>query len=321
MVTRCFDRIRTLQLNFIPTFKHGGKSSLAFRPKFKSTNTPKRKTKPIASFKDEPDNVRIRTRRSPPSRDSESSSYVDEILASGAFKDRKFLYAIYSGDSVKRTIARLYQVKNEYASVEKGSPFINFDFVHPHICQNIDMFHKAASTLARLLERWPHKLEFRTKQKRVLVDLILERTTSTFSKIYPTVEFGPSRSIYWSFVNGIDPKSGEAYSVFVGVRPQNITDFEVPETPKTEQFAVRETSRFHPRSIKDATQGEATMSPKSDEDADVDVRKRKAAIKVLQLVLWKYHNKIMRLSDVEYAIGEIVLKYAARTQGTFLMPD
>ena len=318
MITRYLNRIGTLQLKILPTFKYRGKSSLAVKPQLKSTTTSKRKTKPVATFKDELDNVRIRTRRSPPSKEPESSSYVDEILASSAFKNRKFLYTINSGDNIKRSIARFYQVKNEDASVEKGSPFINFDFLHP---QNSDNLQQAASTLARLLDRWPHKLEFRIRQKRVLVDLVLERTSSTFSKIYPTIEFGPSRSIYWSFVNGIDPESGEAYSVFVGVRPQNITDFEVPETPKTEQFAVGETSRFNPRSVKDATQGEATMSPISDEDASVEARKRKAAIKILQLVLWKYHSKILRLSDVEYAIEEIVLKYAARTKGTLLMPD
>ena len=171
------------------------------------------------------------------------------------------------------------------------------------------------------MERWPHTLDFSARHKRVLVDVALERTSSKVSKIYPPIDFDPPKSIYWSTVDGIDPDNGKPYSVFVGVRPKNITNFEVPETPETEDFAFCETSRFHPQTGTNATQRRAPLSPISDEDTSDEGRRHRAAIKVLQLVLWKYHSKILRPSDVQYAIEEIVLKYAARTQGTLLMPD
>ena len=329
MNTRYLNRTGTLQLKPTPTFKHGGKSSLAFKPKFKSTTiskrktkpttTSKRKTKPITTFKDELDNVKIRTRRSPSNREPESSSHVNRILASDTFKHQAFGYTITSSDSIKPTIARFYKEKDKDGKLEKGSLPITFDFGLIHTPQNSDNLRQAASTLARFLERWPHTIDFGMIHKKVLVDIALERLSSMVSKIYPTIDFDPPKSIYWSFVDGIDPDSGKSYSVFVAVRPKNITNFDVPETPRTEVFAFCEASRFHPQTVKHATKKLVPMSPISDEDTSDEGRKHKAAIKILQLVLWKYHNKLLRLSDVQYATEELVLKYAARTKGTLLM--
>ena len=220
------------------------------------------------------------------------------------------------GNNDEITIVRFYEVKDEDANLKKGGLLMTLNFGPIRIHKNEVILRQAASTIARLLERWPYTFDFNNKHKKVLADLALERTSSKKIKIYPTIDFDPPKSIYWSTVNGIDPDNGEAYSVFVGVRPRNITDFEVPQTLKTVQFVLRETSRFHPQTVKDATQQEAPTSPISDEG-----RNHEAAIKVVQLVLSKYHCKILRLSDVEYAIEEIVLKYAAKTKGTLLMPD
>ena len=264
--------------------------------------------------------MRVLTPRYPSCKEPDSSSHINQILASDAVKHRIFRYTIGFGNGVKPTVVRFYNIKDKDGKVEIGSLSITFNFGHL-ISQNTDTLRQAASTLAGLLERWPHPLDFGTRSKDVLVGLALERTSSKISKIYPTIEFDPPKSIYWSTLNGIDPDSGESYFVFVGVRPKNVTSFEVPETPTTERFAFRETSRFQSQTIKDAPSKSAPMSPISDEDTSDEGRKHKAAIKVLQLVLWKYHSKILRLSDVQYAIEEIVLKYAARTQGTLLVPD
>ena len=325
MITRYLNRGGTLQLKPPPAFKHGGNSSLALKPKFKSTTSSKHKTKPtttskhktkrITTFKDELDNVKVRTRRSPSNKEPESSSHVNKILASDAFKHRAFGYAINSGDSTKSTIVRFYEGKDKDGNLEKGSIPITFDFGLIRIPRNSDNLRQAASTLARFLERWPHTVDFGMIHKKVLINVALERLPSMVSKIYPKIDFDPPKSIYWSTVDCIDPDSGKSYSVFVGVRPKNITNLDVPETPKTEVFTFRGTSRSHPHTVKDATQ----KSPISDEDTSDEGRKHKAAIKILQLVLWKYHNKLLRLSDVQYATQEIVLKYAARTQGTLLM--
>ena len=320
MNTRYLSRIGTLQLKSKPTFKYRSKSSLAFKPKSKRMTTSKHIIKKSVTFKDELDNVRIQIPRSPSNKDPEPSSYVNEILASDSVKSRPFGYAIDSGDNIKSTIVRFYKGKDKDGNLEKRSLPITFDFGPIRIRRSSDIIRQAASTLTRLLERWPHTLDFSTRHKRVLVDVALERTSSKVSKIYPKIDFDPPKSIYWSIVNGIDPDNGESFSVFVGVRPKNITNFEVPETPKTEDFALRETSRFHPQTVEDATHDKAPMSPISDEDTSDEGRRHKAAIKVLQLVLWKYHSKILRVSDVEYAIEEIVLKYAARTQGTLFIP-
>ena len=321
MITRYLNRIGTPQLKPTPTFKDRGKSSLTSKHKLKSTTTSKHKSNPIVTFQDELDNVRIRTRRSPSSKEPESSSYVNKILASEAFKYTTFVYTTDSVNNVPSTIVRFRKGKDKDGNLEEGNRSITFDLAHTRVRRNSIIFRQAVFTLARFLERWPHTLDFGTKHKKVLVDVALERSSSTDSKIYPTIDFDPPKSIYFSTVNGIDPDNGESYTVFVGVRPRNITNFEVPETPKTERFAFREISSFHPQIVKNATQGRAPLSPISDEDTSDEGRKHKAAIKVLQLVLWKYHSKILRLSDVQYAIEEIVLKYAARTQGTLLMPD
>ena len=264
--------------------------------------------------------MRIRTRRSPSSKEPESSSHVNKILASEAFKYRTFVYTTDSHNKVPSTIVTFRKGKDKDGNLEEGNRYITFGLAHTRVRRNSVIFRQAAFFLARFLERWPHTLDFGTKHKKVLVDVALERSSSTISKIYPTIDFDPPKSIYFSIVNGIDPDNGESYTVFVGVRPRNITNFEVPETPKTEGFAFREIFS-HPQIVKNATQGRAPLSPISDEDTSDEGRKHKAAIKVLQLVLWKYHSKILRLSDVQYAIEEIVLKYAARTQGTLLMPD
>ena len=321
MNTRYLSRIGTLQLKPTLTFKHGGKASLAHKPKLKIRTTSKPKIKRILTFKDELDNVRIRTRRSPSSKDPEPSSHVNAILAADAFKDRIFRYTMKSCDDDDFTVVSFFKIKDKDGNLERGGLLMIFNFGPIRIGRYSNILRQAASTVARLLERWPHTLDFSNKQKKVLADVALERTSSNRSKIYPTIEFNPLRSIYWSTVNGIDPDSGESYSVFVGVRPKNITDFEVPETPKTERFALHETSGFHPQTVKDATQQEAPTSPISDEGTSYESKKREAAIKILQLVLWKYHSKILRLSDVQYATEEIVLKYAARTKGTLLMLD
>ena len=320
MIIRCLNRVGTLQLKTIPTFRHGGKSSLARKPKLKPTTTSKRKIKPTATFKDELDNVRILTPRYPSCKEPDSSSHINQILASDAVRHRTFGYTIGFGEGGKPTVVRFYKVKDKDGNVPIGNLSITFNFGHL-ILQNTDTLLQAASTIARLLERWPHTLGFGTRQKKVLVDVALERTSSKISKIYPTIGYDRSKSIYSCFLNGIDPDSGESYSVFVSVRPQNITSFEVPETPTTERFAFGETSRFQSQTVKDAPKKSAPMSPISGKDTSDEGRKHGAAIKVLQLVLWKYHSKILRLSDVQYAIEEIVLTYAARTQGMLLLPD
>lgn len=321
MNTRYINRIGVLQFKPTSTFWHRGKSSLAPKSKIKPATASKLKIEPTATFKEELDKVRIRTRRSPSIKDPEPSSHVNEILASKAFKHRYFRYAIDSAANVERTVVRLYKVKDEDGNLEEGNRCIFFDFGPISIRQNSDILRQAASTLAQILERWPHTLQFSTRHKKVLVDVALEHSSPRISRNYPRIEFDPPKSIYCSTVNGIDPNSGELYSVFVGVRPRNITDFEVRKTPKTEQFAFRETSRFQPQTVKNGNRKDAPMSPMIDEDTSDEGRKHNAAIKVLQLVLWKYHSKMLRLSDVQYAIEEVVLKYAARTKGTLPMPD
>ena len=320
MITRCLNRVGTIQLKSIPTFRHGGKSSLASKPKLKPTATSKRKIKPTATFKDELDNVRILTPRYPSCKEPDSSSYVNQILAPDAVKHRTLGYTIGFGNGGNPTIVRFYNVKDKDGKVEMGSLFNTFNFGHL-VRQHTDTLRQAASTMTRLLERWPHTLDFNTRHKKVLVDVALERTSSTISKIYPKIGYDRPMSIYSCFLNGIDPDSGESYAVFVSVRPKNITIFEVPETPTTERFAFGETSPFQSQTVKDDPEKSAPMSPISDEDTSDEGRKHKAAIKVLQLVLWKYHTKILRLLDVQYAIEEIVLKYAARTPGMLLVPD
>ena len=121
-------------------------------------------------------------------------------------------------------------------------------------------------------------------------------------------------------MNGIDPDSGKPYFVHVMVRPKNVTSFEVPETPETEKFVFRDVKHVDPNSVKGATVKVAATSPVLDEDRSEDGIKHEAAKKILRLVLWKYHSKILRLSDVEYAVEETILKYAANTQSTLLIP-
>ena len=238
MNTRYLNRIGTLQLKSKPLFKYKSKSSLDFNPKSKPTTTSKHKTKKTVTFKDELDNVRIQIPRSPSSKDPEPSSCVNEILASDSVKYRIIGYAIDSGDNIKSTIVRFYKREDKDGNLEKRSLPITFDFGPIRIRRSSDIIRQAASTLARLLERWPHTLDFSTRRKRVLVDVALERTASKVSKIYPTIDFDSPKSIYWSTVDGIDPDNGKPYSVFVGVRPKNITNFEVPETPETERFRL-----------------------------------------------------------------------------------
>ena len=316
MNTRYLSRIGTLQLQ----------STLTFKPKFRSTTAFKYRTKKALNFKDELDNVRIRKRRSPSSKEPESSSHVNRMLASDAFKYRTLRYNIDSGDSKSTTVRFHLCGKNKDGNLEKVDRSITFDFRRSRPLRNTVILRQAASTLSRFLERWPHTLDFSNRDKKILVDVALEHISSPVSKIYPPIYFGPPKSIYGSRVTGIDPDSGERYRISVAVRPKNITNFDVPETPKTERFTFREKSRFDPQTAKDANQKRVPkkrvpVSPISDEDTSNEGRKGKAAIKILQLVLWKYHSKILRPSDVQYAIEETILKYAARTQGTLLMPD
>ena len=60
--------------------------------------------------------------------------------------------------------------------------------------KNADMILRAASTLARLLERWPHPLKFGTKSMRILADVALELASQRLSKLYPTIDMDPSKS-------------------------------------------------------------------------------------------------------------------------------
>ena len=287
MNTRYLSRIGILQLKSPSTFTHRWTSTsrLALKLNFKPATTSKHEIKPTATFKEELDNVQIRTRRSPSNKDPDPASHVNEILASSAFNHREFGHTAVPGGF---RIVQFY-IKNKDVNSEKARLVFGFRIQNPRFLK------QARYTLARFLERWPHALVFGPNYKNVLVDVALERTPSKVSKKYPTIEFYRPKSIFRSTVRGIDPDSGKLYSVSVAVRPEDITNIEVPETPETEDFALK------------------------DDNSDKG-SKHKAAIKVLQLVLWKYHNKILRRSDVEYAIEEIILKYAAETQGSLLVP-
>lgn len=106
------------------------------------------------------------------------------------------------------------------------------------------------------------------------------------------------------------------YAIYVEVRPENITSFEIPQIPGTEKNYLRGTYHLSINVVDKSTRSLPTRG-----GIPVRDRKHEAAIKVLRLVLWKYHNKILRLPDLQYAIEEFVSKYAAKTQGTLSMPD
>ena len=166
--------------------------------------------------------------------------------------------------------------------------------------RNADTVLQAASTLARLLERWPHALKFNPKEKTTLVDVAFELGSTHQSKLYPDIEFDVTKSIYFCSVRGIDPDTGSSYSVYLQVHPAKITNFEVPKAPGTEEFSVKQ---VNPQG-NNYTRRLAIKGLTTDE-----ARKHRAATDILRLALWKYHSKILRYSDVKQAIEEMVQRH------------
>lgn len=261
-----------------------------------------------ATFKDQLWSVSIRTRRSPSIKAPERFNHAAKILASDALKDRAFLYTIIPGSNVAPTHTQFQNAKDKDGNLGRPRHRMKFHFGKNR--RNADIVLQAASTLARFLERWVPAINTGSNERGVLAAVALELTSGRSSNRYPAIEFDIPKSYYSCKVDGIDLDSGKWYSIYVEVRPENITSFEVP------QVNLRGT--HHP-SIKLINKSTRSLSAR--DETPVKDRKHEAAIKVLRLVLWKYHNKILRLSDLNYAIEELVLKYAAKTRGTLRMPD
>lgn len=275
---------------------------------------PEAASKSAATFKDQLENVSIRTRRSPSTKTPEYFNHAARILASDALKDRAFLYTIIPGSNVAPTHAGFHNVKDKDCNL--GRPRHRMKFHLGKNRRNADIVLRAASTLARFLERWAPAINTGPKEREILAAVALELTSARPCDDYPVIEFEIPKSYYSCKVDGIDLDSGKCYSIYVEVRPENITSFEVPQIPGNKKFDLR---GMH-RSIIKVVNKSTRLLPAT-RDIPVKDRKHEAAIKVLRLVLWKYHNKIHRLSDLQYAIEELVLKYAAKTQGTSSMPD
>lgn len=81
--------------------------------------TPEAVSKSAATFKDQLEKVRIRTRRSPSTKAPESVDHIAKILASDAFKDRAFFYKIIHGSNVAPTLTEFHNVKDKDGNLGK----------------------------------------------------------------------------------------------------------------------------------------------------------------------------------------------------------
>ena len=276
---------------------------------------PKAVFESAAAFKDELENVMIRKRRSPSTKEPDCFKHAANVLASNPVKNRAFLYMTVAGNDTLPTKVNFHNVKDKDGNL--GQPKDSLKFAFGQNRRNADIVLQAASTLARFLERWEHPLDFRARETSILAAVALELTSARLSVQYPKIQFDPPlRSFYSSSVDILDWDSGKSYSVKFEVRPENITNFEVPEIPVTERIKLH---RTHSSGLKVVNKSTAQRAAKM--EIPIQDRKHQAAIKILRLVLWKYHNKIVRLSDLNYAIEELILKYAAKTQGRLRMPN
>lgn len=80
-------------------------------------------------------------------------------------------------------------------------------------------------------ERWAPAVRTGRRARGVLAATALEFTSARPSDNYPAVEFEISKSCYSCEVNSVDPDRGHRHSICVEVRPENITNTNVPEIP------------------------------------------------------------------------------------------
>ncbi|CAD6579104.1 MAG: hypothetical protein ASARMPREDX12_009068 [Alectoria sarmentosa] len=260
-----------------------------------------------AVFRAKVQNVTLRTLRSRPTEEAERFSHAAKILASNPFEDRALTYLITESKS-GFTQVTVYNAKDEDGRLGKERGGIKFSFGRKS--QDREIILQAASTLACFLERWPHVLSFHSRERSILAAVALELTSPRANKHFPTISFDFPKSFYRIRVKGIDPDSGKLYLVSVRLRPSNVIDFEVPEIPQTGCVYFTETNLPRVRSVNNTTAKLAAIRTIPDED-----KRHEAAIKILRLILWKYHKKIMRLSDVEYATEELISRFCKRSQG------
>lgn len=246
-------------------------------------------------------NVTLRTLRSRPTEEAERFSHAAKILASNPFEDRALTYSITESRGGPTQVT-VYNVKDEDGQLGKERGGIKFSFGRKR--QDHEVILQAASTLACFLERWPHVPSFHSRDSSILVAVALELTSTRANKYFPQIWFDFPRSFYRIRVKGIDPDSGKSYLVYVQIRPSNIINFEVPEIPQTGCVYFTETKLQRVTVVNNATAELAAIRTIPDED-----KRHEAAIKILRLILWKYHKKIMRLSDVEYATEELISRF------------